>query len=817
MNVGVKSKKKLAELLQNGDESAKNEKRTLYRSLWTTQTELPVLQEAIAEYDIIRQVGKGTFSTVYYALHKKAALPKDKSARKLSGAGKEEPSKESPAEKDAQKKRKDPGAEKRGRKKERRRRAERRGDQADRQEPRDAELGRAEGHSKRAAHQHGDRHHAHGLARRHLSGVARLPDGPARVYCVGVRRKRPLPLPVGLSERTADAAGAVPEPHHRAVDPALAYPSHRAPRHQARKHSGEGRHLGKQLDRQALRLRPQFTAGDQVRRLRGIPGLLRARNFAGGGLRRLRGRHLVLRRAADRDRVRDAHLRKRLAESVPLPRPARHVPRPHQGLRRKAARAHRAHARPGPLPPRHGRPALLARPPRHHRDGRHEPVALFGHRVPGRPGQARDSAFDHRRRRLPKLRLGPGRRRRQKRRRAGAAAARRPHVHRRRRQGRVVVVVAEGPLPGRGSAARGGARDQREQREPAPVAAVVCLRRLEAVARAEHDDAHVPQAQEAPRHGRRVHAPAHDDLPLGRLGRRAPGRPGQVVHGLSQPPPRQLRRLHPPHPHHHGLPGGRNGLQEHRFEQRQQGRRGLRHLGHLRRRQPRAQPRRRRRRLGKRRHRVKHCCVRRRKERQRQRGRRGVRDDSNMHLRREHRGRPQGVGPGEHAEEARLQGHRAVHDGERGLEGQRPAAGRLRGRHLQADHDQQAQDAAPRCLEVPLRPVVPRARHQREARKRRRELRQPALQVPRADDQPPQGQAQARRAPGNEGRPRERPLLRGPPGTGPRHHQLLRRPRRLLRRRQPPLRRHQKGARQPRPHPNQGPLMTPLVGAEVPH
>ena len=74
MIAGVKSKKKLSELLQNGDDS-KNEKRTLYRSLWTTQTELPVLQEAIAEYDIIRQVGKGTFSTVYYALHKKAMTP----------------------------------------------------------------------------------------------------------------------------------------------------------------------------------------------------------------------------------------------------------------------------------------------------------------------------------------------------------------------------------------------------------------------------------------------------------------------------------------------------------------------------------------------------------------------------------------------------------------------------------------------------------------------------------------------------------------------------------------------------------------------
>jgi len=85
MNVGLKSKKKLSEVLQN-DDSSKNEKRTLYRSLWTTQTELPVLQEAIAEYDIVCQVGKGTFSTVYYALHKNA---KDKSARKLASTPEE--------------------------------------------------------------------------------------------------------------------------------------------------------------------------------------------------------------------------------------------------------------------------------------------------------------------------------------------------------------------------------------------------------------------------------------------------------------------------------------------------------------------------------------------------------------------------------------------------------------------------------------------------------------------------------------------------------------------------------------------------------
>ncbi|KAJ8600835.1 hypothetical protein CTAYLR_006425 [Chrysophaeum taylorii] len=72
MNVGLKSKKRLSELLQNGDET-KNEKRTLYRSLWLSMPQLPCLQEAIAEYDIIRQVGKGTFSNVYYAVHKQAA------------------------------------------------------------------------------------------------------------------------------------------------------------------------------------------------------------------------------------------------------------------------------------------------------------------------------------------------------------------------------------------------------------------------------------------------------------------------------------------------------------------------------------------------------------------------------------------------------------------------------------------------------------------------------------------------------------------------------------------------------------------------
>lgn len=72
MYAGIKSKKKLSELLQNGDDH-KNDKRALYRSLWLSQTQLPCLQEAIAEYDIIRQVGKGTFSIVYYAVHKKSA------------------------------------------------------------------------------------------------------------------------------------------------------------------------------------------------------------------------------------------------------------------------------------------------------------------------------------------------------------------------------------------------------------------------------------------------------------------------------------------------------------------------------------------------------------------------------------------------------------------------------------------------------------------------------------------------------------------------------------------------------------------------
>lgn len=72
--MGIKSKKKLSELLHNGlGDDQKNEKRTLYRSLWLSQTQLPCLQEAIAEYDIVRQIGKGTFSNVYYAVHKKSA------------------------------------------------------------------------------------------------------------------------------------------------------------------------------------------------------------------------------------------------------------------------------------------------------------------------------------------------------------------------------------------------------------------------------------------------------------------------------------------------------------------------------------------------------------------------------------------------------------------------------------------------------------------------------------------------------------------------------------------------------------------------
>ena len=40
-----------------------------YRRLWLSQTEIPFFKDPTAEYDIVRQVGKGTFSTVFYARH----------------------------------------------------------------------------------------------------------------------------------------------------------------------------------------------------------------------------------------------------------------------------------------------------------------------------------------------------------------------------------------------------------------------------------------------------------------------------------------------------------------------------------------------------------------------------------------------------------------------------------------------------------------------------------------------------------------------------------------------------------------------------
>lgn len=70
MDASVKSKKKLAELSSRGGDATINDKRALFRSLWMSQTQLPCLQEAIADYDIMRQIGKGTFSNVYYAKYR---------------------------------------------------------------------------------------------------------------------------------------------------------------------------------------------------------------------------------------------------------------------------------------------------------------------------------------------------------------------------------------------------------------------------------------------------------------------------------------------------------------------------------------------------------------------------------------------------------------------------------------------------------------------------------------------------------------------------------------------------------------------------
>ncbi|KAJ8599371.1 hypothetical protein CTAYLR_007036 [Chrysophaeum taylorii] len=45
------------------------EKLRLYQSLWLSQTAIPFVKDATSEYDIVRQIGKGTFSTVYFARH----------------------------------------------------------------------------------------------------------------------------------------------------------------------------------------------------------------------------------------------------------------------------------------------------------------------------------------------------------------------------------------------------------------------------------------------------------------------------------------------------------------------------------------------------------------------------------------------------------------------------------------------------------------------------------------------------------------------------------------------------------------------------
>lgn len=49
------------------------EQLRLYQSLWLCQMAIPFVNDATSQYDVVRQIGKGNFSTVYFARHRKYA------------------------------------------------------------------------------------------------------------------------------------------------------------------------------------------------------------------------------------------------------------------------------------------------------------------------------------------------------------------------------------------------------------------------------------------------------------------------------------------------------------------------------------------------------------------------------------------------------------------------------------------------------------------------------------------------------------------------------------------------------------------------